>query len=322
MTDPRFPFRVDPETVPALEQVSQGVRAMTEEDLRNPQPGLPETPHEQVIDGRAIEWEDITIPGPGGAIGLTVIRPAELAGPVPGFCNAHGGGMVTGTKEMDNARLVEIVSELGVVAVNVEYRLAPRHPYPAGIDDIYAAFEWTAAHAAVLGIDPGRIVVMGGSAGGGFAAAVALRARDRRGPEIAGQLLLCPMLDNTSSTLSALQYGEPALAAWALENNQLAWRMVLGDALAASTDAPADAAPARAVDLSGLPPAFIEVGSAEMFRDEDVDYARRIWAAGGEAELHVWGGGFHGFDFFAPGSRIARAAIQARLTWLRRLLGL
>jgi len=319
------PIPIDPEILPALQMMAGP--PMTEELLRASRTAPPmfEMPSlTELIGERAIEWEDRTIPGqPGGPdLEITVIRPAGVTTRVPGLYNIHGGGMVTGTKEMDNLRLIELVDELGVAAVNVEYRLAPEHPYPAGVEDIYAGLEWTAAHAAELGIDPDRLVVMGGSAGGGFSAAVSLMARDRRGPAIAGQLLLCPMLDNTNSTIAARQYAAPALAAWSLENNLLAWRMVLGEELAYSPDAPAYAAPTRASDLSALPPAFIEVGAAEMFRDEDVEFASRIWATGGHAELHVWAGAYHGFDVFAPDSALARAAKASRSSWLRRILAL
>jgi acetyl esterase/lipase len=319
------PVPIDPEILPALRQFAGP--PMTEGSLRasRTEPSPFELPSlAQLVGDLPIEWEDRVIPGTAGGpeLEITIIRPTHLTAPVPGLYNIHGGGMVTGSRDMDNPRLVELVAELGVVAVNVEYRLAPEHPYPAGVDDVYAGLEWTAAHAAELSIDRARIVVMGGSAGGGFSAAVSLMARDRSGPALAGQLLLCPMLDNTNTTVAARQYAQPALAAWPLENNLLAWHMVLGEQLACSADAPAYAAPARAADLAGLAPAFVEVGAAEMFRDEDVEYATRIWATGGEAELHVWAGAFHGFDVFAPDSELARAAKATRTSWLRRVLSL
>ncbi|MFT3798327.1 alpha/beta hydrolase [Microbacterium sp.] len=276
-----------------------------------------------VIGDRAIDGEDRVIPGPPGApdLEVTIYRPRGRAGEaLPAVYNIHGGGMIVGHRSWESARVVDLVDELGVVGVNVEYRLAPENPYPAGVEDCYAGFVWLAQHATELGVDPERIVVMGGSAGGGFSAAVALLARDRQGPRMAGQLLLCPMLDNTNSTIASLQYD--GIGTWQRDANLLAWSCVLGDDLAFSMDAPAYAAPARATDLSGLPPAFIEVGSAEMFRDEDVDYAARIWATGGQAELHVWDGGFHGFDMYAPDTELTRAALASRSSWLRRRLGL
>ncbi|MFJ9690720.1 alpha/beta hydrolase [Kitasatospora sp. NPDC101183] len=279
---------------------------------------LPTRPPAEVIGTRPIDVEEHTAPGPEGApdLALTVLRPRGARGPLPVLYNVHGGGMITGTRHQDTPRLADLVEALGVVAVTVEYRLAPEHPYPAQAEDCYAGFLWTAARAAELGIDPDGIVLMGGSAGGGLSAAVALMARDRGGPRAAGQLLICPMLDDTGTTVSSHQYD--GAGTWQRAINQLAWRAVLGD----RTDVPAYAAPARAGDLSGLPPAFVEVGSAELFRDEDVAYASRIWAAGGEAELHVWNGAFHGFDVFAPDHEVTRAALAARLSWLRRILHL
>ncbi|WP_217183159.1 alpha/beta hydrolase [Streptomyces sp. AC495_CC817] len=277
---------------------------------------------ETVIGDRAIDVEDRVIPGPAGApdVEITVFRPRGSEGEtLPGFVNIHGGGMIVGHRSWETARVVDIVEEHRVVAVNVEYRLAPEDPYPAGVEDCYAAFAWTHAHAEELGIDPERIIVGGGSAGGGLTAAVALMARDRRGPVMVGQLLLCPMIDNTNTTVSSLQYD--GIGTWQREMNLLAWSCVLGDDLAFSTEAPAYAAASRAADVSGLPPAYIEVGESEAFRDEDTEYALRIWATGGQAELHVWGGGAHGFDMYMPDAEITRAALAARSSWLRRTWG-
>ncbi|RKT87803.1 Acetyl esterase/lipase [Saccharopolyspora antimicrobica] len=264
-----------------------------------------------VIGDRPVEVAEHTA---GGGIAITVLSPRGLDHPVPALYNIHGGGMMLGNRDMDNQRLVDLVLELGVVAVNVEYRLAPEHPHPAPVEDCYAGLVWTAAHAAELNIDPARIVVMGGSAGGGLSAGVALLARDRGGPALAGQLLLCPMIDDTNTTVASHQYR--GLGPWPQETNIAGWSALVGDAAEVSPYA----APSRAADLSNLPHAFIEVGSAEGFRDEDVEYARRIWATGGRAELHVWSGGCHGFDIYAPAAEITRAALAARLSWLRRVL--
>ena len=308
------------------------VQAVLDEIAKNPQPALTRETlprdgvdrmfpdNDTVIAGRDITWEDRVIPGPPGApdIEVTIFRPAgSETSTLPGFVNIHGGGMIVGHRSWETARAVDIVAEHGVVAVNVEYRLAPEDPYPAGVEDCYAAFVWTHAHAAELGIDPARIVVGGGSAGGGLTAAVALLARDRRGPVMAGQLLLCPMIDNTNTTVASRQYD--GIGTWQRDMNLLAWSCVLGEELAFSTEAPAYAAPSRATDVSGLPPAYIEVGEAEMFRDEDTAYALRIWETGGQAELHVWGGGAHGFGMYMPEAEITRAALAARASWLRRI---
>lgn len=207
--------------------------------------------------------------------------------------------------------------ELDAVVVSVEYRLAPEHPYPAQIEDVYSGLVWTAEHAGELGADPERIVVAGSSAGGGLCAAPALLTRDRKGPRMLGQLLMCPMLDDRNDTPSAHQMA--GLGIWDSQANETGWTALLG-ARRGGPDVPEHAAPARATDLTGLPPAFLDVGSAETFRDEVVTYASRIWQAGGVAELHVWPGGFHGFDGFAPQAALSHAARAAQLRWLRRLL--
>ncbi|MFF8537250.1 alpha/beta hydrolase [Streptomyces sp. SAS_267] len=278
-------------------------------------------PAYDLTDGGAFTTTELTAPGPEGApdISLFVVRPMAPPGngPRPVIYHSHGGGMVLGNSRAGVEVVLEWARELDAVVVSVEYRLAPEHPYPAGVEDVYAGLLWTARHAGELGGDPERIVVAGASAGGGLTAALTLLARDREGPRPLGQVLMYPMLDDRNDTPSAYQMA--GVGAWDRTANETAWTAVLGEARG-GPDVPAYAAPARASDLSGLPPAFLDVGSAETFRDEVVDYASRIWRAGGEAELHVWPGGFHGFDAFAPHTVLARTARAARLAWLRRLL--
>ncbi len=172
-------------------------------------------------------------------------------------------------------------------------------------------------HAAELGIDPDRLLIAGASAGGGLSAAVALMARDRGGPALIGQMLGCAMLDDRNQTPSSYELDRQGM--WDRTSNLTGWRALLG-AAQGGPDVPAYAAPARAADLTGLPPAYLDVGSVETFRDEVLDYAARIWRAGGVAELHVWPGGYHGFESLAPAAAISVAARQTRLGWLRRLL--
>jgi acetyl esterase/lipase len=315
------PVPFDPEVQAVLDAIAQNPQpALTRETL--PREGVDRMfpDNDTVIAGRAVDWEDRVIPGPadGPDVEITIFRPRAASGSArPGFLNIHGGGQIVGHRSWETGRVVDIVAEHGAVAINVEYRLAPEHPSPAGLEDCYAALLWLHSHAAELGVDPDRIIVGGGSAGGCLAAGVALLARDRRGPVLAGQLLLCPMLDNTNTTVSSRQYD--GIGTWQRETNLLAWSCLLGDELAFSPDASGYAAPAHAADVSGLAPAFIEVGEAEMFRDEDTQYALRIWATGGQAELHVWGGGAHGFDMYMPDAEVSRAALAARASWLRRI---
>ncbi|KUM80892.1 alpha/beta hydrolase [Streptomyces griseorubiginosus] len=267
--------------------------------------------------------EDRSVPGPAGApeISLLIARPVT---PEPGgtgrpvIYHVHGGGMVLGNNRLGVDGPLAWARELDAVVVSVEYRLAPEHPHPAPIEDVYAGLVWTAEHAGEIGGDAERIVIAGASAGGGLSASLALLTRDRKGPRPIGQLLMCPMLDDRNDSPSTYQMA--GLGVWDRTANETGWTALLGERRG-GPDVPAYAAAARAEDLSGLPPAFLDVGSAETFRDEVVAYASRIWQAGGAAELHVWPGGFHGFDGFAPQAALSQTARAAQVTWLRRLLG-
>ncbi|MEU7001488.1 alpha/beta hydrolase [Nonomuraea sp. NPDC046570] len=285
--------------------------------LRQGIPGMVPPTDEELSRGGAFEVEERTVPGPSG-VSLLICRPSGVTTPLGAIYHTHGGGMIVGDKRTGMAEMLDWAQELRLVVVSVEYRLAPEHPHPAPIEDCYAGLVWTAEHAGELGIDPGRLLVAGASAGGGLAAALALLARDRGGPALIGQMLLCPMLDDRNDTPSSVQMA--GLGVWDRTSNETGWTALLGDERGGPDVSPY-AAPARATDLSGLPPAFIDVGSAETFRDEDVAYADRIWQAGGRAELHVWPGGFHGFDRMAPQAAVSQDARAARTRWLRRLLG-
>lgn len=279
-------------------------------------------PLAEQIGSLPVTGTDLLIPGPAGApdVEVTVIRPASArSGPAPAVLGIHGGGMVLGTRFFGTGELIDLAHRHGVVGVAVEYRLAPEHPGPAAAEDCYAALTWLAAHAPGLGVDPERIIVSGASAGGGLSASVALMARDRGGPRLAGQLLNTPMLDDRNETVSSRQYS--GLGIWDRGNNEAAWTAVLGQARGTADVHPYSAA-ARAKDLTGLPPAFIDVGAAEVFRDEATAYATRLWAAGGTAELHVWSGAYHGFSGSSPAARVSRAAQEARESWLCRTLRL
>ncbi len=278
-------------------------------------------PLEQLLDGRRIHSEHRRVPGPPGEpdVEVTILRPEAVPTGAAGIYLIHGGGMMLGNRTFGIDEVFDLVENDGVVAVGVEYRLAPEHPDPAPVEDCYAGLVWMAGAAEELGIDPDRILVSGTSAGGGLSAGVALLARDRGGPALVGQLLNAPMIDDRNDTVSARQYD--GIGAWDRNNNDTGWNALLGDRRFTDATSPY-AAPARATDLSGLPPAFIEVGAAEVFRTEAVDYATRIWATGGQAELHVWAGAFHGFAGFAAGSRVGAAANEVRSGWIRRVLGL
>jgi acetyl esterase/lipase len=314
------PPPLDPECGPVLAALPEfpALTADTILDMRAGMDFMPRPTDEELARNGAYTVEERTVPGPAGAgeIGLIICRPVSATSAVPALYHTHGGGMIVGTARDALDQILDLAVPLGAAVVSVEYRLAPETPHPGPVEDCYAGLVWTAEHAAELGID--RIVLIGGSAGGGLAAALALMARDRSGPALAGQLLMCPMLDDRNDSPSAHQMA--GVRTWNRQDNHVGWTALLGDARG-SAHVPPYAAPARATDLSGLPPAFVDVGSVDTFRDEDVDYATRIWQAGGVAELHVWPGGFHGFDGMAPDAALARAAVAARADWLRRLLG-
>ncbi|GAB3689589.1 alpha/beta hydrolase [Actinocorallia lasiicapitis] len=316
---PPVPF--DDELATVLELIRTfGPKEFTLEGLlpyRTPVPGIHPTLEELRRDGAYTVAERL-IPGPAGApeVLVVVCLPTAATGPVPGILFLHGGGMIIGDSRTGLPQTLDLALGVGAAVVSVEYRLAPENPHPAPVEDCYAALRWLAEQAGELGVDPARLIVSGTSSGGGLAAAVALLARDRGGPALAGQLLNCPMLDSRNDTPSSHQMA--GVAYWDHSANETGWTALLGEA---RPDADQYASPALATDLSGLPPAFIDVGSAETFRDEDVAYATAIWRAGGVAELHVWPGAFHSSDLLAPDAVLSKEARAAQARWLRRVLG-
>jgi len=318
---PPPPF--DAELAAALAVITQQRPSSVTPDLipvlRQPNPVLPRLSDEELRRGGKFEVTERLVPGPAGApeVSLLICRPTRATAQVAAIYHTHGGGMIMGDNRTAMPRMLDWAEELQLTVVSVEYRLAPETQHPGPVEDCYAGLSWTAEHADELGIDPSRIVIAGGSAGGGLAAAVTLMARDRGGPALAGQMLMCPMLDDRNDTPSARQMAGRGV--WDHTSNHTGWTALLGEACGGPDVSPY-AAPARADDLSGLPPTFIDVGSAETFRDEDVIYASRIWRAGGVAELHVWPGGFHGFATMAPQAALSQEAVAAQLRWLRRLL--
>jgi len=318
---PRPPF--DPECEAALSQLTVRLPSTVTDDMI---PAIREGAAalfpsvESSIGDRPVDIEHRTIPGAGGAPGIdiSIMYPRGKSSGAPGVYFIHGGGMFLGDRFLGAEQLAGWVDALGVVVVTVEYRLAPENPDPAPVEDCYSGLVWTAANATEIGIDATRLVIAGESAGGGLAAGTALLARDRGGPALAGQMLIAPMLDDRNNTFSSEQFDGVGL--WDRRINLFGWKALLGERLGTESVSHY-ASPARADDLSGLPPAFIDVSSTETFRDESVAYATKMWAAGIQAELHVWPGGFHGFDNVAPTARISIEARAARTAWLRRIFG-
>lgn len=275
-------------------------------------------PLETLIGGRNIRCEERVFEGyEGHPLKASVFRHQRASGQRPGVLFVHSGGLMFGDRFSGLDRMIDFVEQLGVVLVSIEYRLAPeyRDPYPR--EDVYAALEWMALHAESLGVRLDRLLIAGASAGGGLAAGAALAARDRGGPRLCGQLLDYPMLDDRGITKSTLQFD--GIGVWDRVSNETGWGALLGEARGGPDVSPY-AAPARATELCDLPPAFLDVGSAEIFRDETVAYADALWNAGGQAELHVWPGGFHAFDIFAPHTALSRGMIATRSAWISRVL--
>ncbi len=240
----------------------------------------------------------------GHEVPMLVYRPSGSAGGVlPAILHIHGGGYVAGapeSSEIGNRRLADL---LGCVVVSVDYRLAPEHPHPAPIEDCYAALAWMHGEAEGLGIDTARIAVMGESAGGGLAAALALLARDRGEYALAYQLLVYPMLDDRTCTQGPGN-GHVGEFIWTNISNRFGWGSLLGRE-PGGADAPAYAAAARHEDLAGLPSTFLAIGGLDLFLEENLDYAQRLMRAGVPVELHVYPGAFHAFPL-AEQARVAR----------------
>ena len=268
-----------------------------------------------------LEITDRSVPGWEGdpEVPVRVYRPAAVTpgGRTPGIVMIHGGGFVIGSVEAEHAGAALVAIDTGAVVVSVEYRLAPEHPYPAALHDCYAALSFVHAEADALGIDTERVALLGASAGGGLAAATALLARDRGGPPVCFQMLHIPELDDRLDTPSMRAFVESPV--WNRPLAAQSWEAYLGG-LWGAADVPAWAAPARATDLSGLPPAYISTAENDPLRDEGIIYALRLLQAGVSVELHSFPGTFHGSALVTTAAVSKRAQREAALV-LRGALG-
>lgn len=286
-------YAYDPELAPLLEFIPDmaiddpvASRAGFEQTIAQLNTGLDESGVD--IDNRAI-------PGPAGApdVALRIYTPAGLAAAVPGLLYLHGGGFVIGSLDSEHGSCLALCRNLRIVVISVGYRLAPETPYPGGLEDCYAALRWMHEHSAELSIDSARLGLFGLSAGAGLAAATALLARDRAGPGIRFQYLGIPELDDRLATSSMRQFVDTPM--WNRPNAELSWDYYLGaDYQRGADNVPYHAAPARATDLSGLPPAYISTMEFDPLRDEGVLYALKLMQAGVPTELHSFPGTFHG----------------------------
>lgn len=276
--------------------------------------GVGPTPAPRLTDVPVTEH---MIPGPKGApaVKLFVIN-AKAGTSRPGILHTHGGGFILGTAETDVRRLQGLARELDCVIVTVEYRLAPETDYTGSIEDNYAGLRWMYDKAAELGLDRSRIALTGESAGGGHAALLAITARDRGEVPILFQALVYPMLDDRTGGVVKMP-PHIATVGWSASENQYGWRAFLRQQ-PGTAKVPVRAVPARTKSLAGLPPTFIEVGGLDLFVNEDIEYARRLNAAGVPTELLVIPGAFHGFDGLAPDSPQAQQFTRAKVEALRR----
>jgi acetyl esterase len=265
----------------------------------------------QPVPGRdALDITEQLAPGPPGGepVRVRVYRPGGDAAPRPAVVYVHGGGFIAGDLDTEDVRCVRFADEGGCVVVSVDYRLAPEHRYPAALDDCYAALCWTASSAPALGIDPTCIGVAGASSGGNLAAATALLARDRGELTVAFQCLVYPTLDDRMETASVGFVDTPMI-----DGSDVArcWDYYLGTDRG---DVSEYAAPGRAADLAGLPPAYVMTAELDPLRDDGMRYAARLLEAGVSVELHQYAGAFHGFDLFP--TAVSRRALDEQVAWV------
>ncbi len=249
---------------------------------------VPKAPDDLLIENVSIPTLDNK-----AKIRLRVYKPRSNYSVTPVLLWIHGGGYIIGNPEMDESRCIRYVRELGIVVVSVDYRLAPKYPFPAPLDDCYSALNWVYSHAAQLNIDPNRIAVGGESAGAGLAASLVQIAVDRQAIKPIFQLLIYPMLDDR--TVIRADSTIKTHINWNRDSNRLGWKSYLSN-MPGTANLPAYAVPSRRLTLAGLPPAWIGVGTLDLFYQEDIAYAQQLRADGVECEIVEVAGAFHGFD--------------------------
>ena len=307
---------VDPELVALLDQIPASI--ITSENLRQIRAMSPR-PSVDVSQPSTLSVSEHFIPGPAGAPAVRVLLylPTSAQGPFPALLWIHGGGYVMGSADAEDLMVKSIVSAIGCATVSVDYRLAPETPYPGPVEDCYSALQWLSTHADELGIDPHRIAVGGSSAGGGLAAALTLLTRDRGEISLLFQILLAPMLDDRTCTLTK-PHPYTGEFIWTPQANRFGWTSLLGQE-PGGPDVSPYAAAARAQHLEGLPATFINVGTIDLFLEEDLEYARRLMRAGVPTELHVYPGAYHGFRMVAN-AQVTQTAQRDQFAALKRAL--
>jgi acetyl esterase/lipase len=267
----------------------------------------------EVPDNPRVEVSEHVAPGPAGDIRVRVYTPKNVPSPRPGLVYIHGGGMILGSIDGEHATAQMMCDELGMTIASVDYRKAPEDPHPAATEDCFAAAHWVFDHARDLGIDPAALGVYGASAGGGLALSVALKARDEGGPSFAFMVPIYPMVDPRHQSHSSQLITDVGI--WDRDGSLQAWEWYLG-----GQEPDQHAAPALAKDLRGLPPAYIDVGEMDMFRDEDIDFVKRLAEADVQVEFHLWPGAYHASEIFAPEAPLSQAILATRLAGIRRLV--
>jgi acetyl esterase/lipase len=262
-----------------------------------------------------VEVTEHIAPGPAGDIKVRVFSPKNVASPRPALVFIHGGGMILGSIDDEHDMAQLMCDQLGMTIASVDYRKAPENPHPAATNDCFAASQWVFANAKSLGIDANKIGIYGGSAGGGLAISVALKARDEKGPDFKFMVPIYPMIDHRNESHSSKLITDVGI--WDREGSIEAWTWYLG-----GQEPDQYSSPAIAASLKGLPPAYIDVGEMDMFRDENLDFVKRLGEADVRVEFHLWPGVYHGAEVFAPDATISQTIMATRLAGIKRLVEL
>ena len=274
-------------------------------------------PSPKTIEGILVENTFILNQDDGARIRVRLYRPESKSAPTPVLIWMHGGGYLIGKPEQDDVSCAQYVRELGITVLSVDYRLAPKHPFPIPLEDCYAVLQWAVSHAQEFNINSKRIAIGGASAGGGLAAALVQLAHDRKEIMPAFQLLVYPMLDDR--TILRTDIDDSNNITWSHKSNRFGWESYLGQTCG-TENVPAYSVPARRADLSGLPPAWIGVGTLDIFHDEDVAYAQRLKECSIECEMEVVSGAFHGFDVFDAQVSIVQDFRRLQIAALKKYL--
>lgn len=272
---------------------------------------------QELLAAQTCTTEDLLVPGLGDkdSVPIRLYRPAGFVPGSPAILFIHGGGMTLGNLDYEHGLAAKICEELNVLIVSTGYRKAPEHPHPAQVEDCYAALEWMGTSSPTLEFDPTRLAVYGGSAGGNLALAVSLKARDMGHPKIAYTMAAYPMVDHRNVLPSTYEVTD--IGVWDRHTNIEAWEWFL-----AQQEPDGYAAPLHAKDLSGLPRTFIDVGTHDLFRDEDIALVQRLLGAGVPTELHVYPDAYHASELFAPQAELSERIWSTRFHALRRALGI